>query len=120
MTWLLAAHEKHLKAAVAWYGTLGPWRGRADEAHPQSALDVAQQVRCPVLGLYGEADEGIPLSDVREMEAKLNAHRKSAEMVVYPGAPHGFFADYRASYRAEVAKAAWNRALGWFAKYLKA
>ena len=72
-----------------------------------------------MLGLYGEADSGIPLSDVRDMEATLKAHRKTAELVVYPGAPHGFFADYRASYRAEVAEAVWKRALGWFATYLK-
>ena len=120
MTWLFAAHEKQLKAAVAWYGSLGPWRGRRDEAHPQSALDLAEKIVCPVLGLFGEADEGIPLKDVREMEAKLKAHQKTAEMVVYPGAPHGFFADYRASYRAEIARQAWRRALGWFATYLKA
>lgn len=120
MTWLFAAHEKHLKAAVAWYGALGPWRGRSDEAHPKSALDLAEQLHCPVLGLYGGADEGIPLSDIQAMEAKLKAHQKVGEIVVYPGAPHAFFTDYRASYRAEVAKAAWKQALGWFAKYLKA
>jgi len=119
MTWLFAAHEKKLKAAVAWYGPLGPWRGRRDEAHPQAALDLAQQLLCPVLGLYGEADEGIPVSTVREMEAKLKASHKTAELVVYPGAPHGFFADYRPSYQAEVAGEAWKRALGWFSKYLK-
>ncbi len=80
---------------------------------------MAQQLLCPVLGLYGEADGGIPVSDVREMEARLKAHHKTAELVVYPGAPHGFFADYRATYRAEVAKVAWGQALGWFANYLK-
>ena len=120
ITWLFAAHEKQLKAAVAWYGSLGPWRGRRDDAHPQSALDLAEKIVCPVLGLFGEADTGIPLSEVREMEAKLKAHRKTAEMVVYPGAPHGFFADYRVSYRAEIARQAWKRALGWFATHLKA
>ena len=119
MTWLFAVHEKRLKAAVAWYGPLGPWRGRRDDAHPQAALDVAQNLLCPVMGLYGEADEGIPVSTVREMETTLKAHHKMAELVVYPGAPHGFFADYRPTYRAEVASEAWKRALGWFAKYLK-
>lgn len=120
MTWLFAAHERNLKAAVAWYGPLGPWRGRRDDAHPQAALDLTHQLLCPALGLYGEADEGIPVSTVREMEAKLKAHHKTAELVVYPGAPHGFFADYRPTYRAEVAKDAWKRALGWFGTYLKA
>jgi carboxymethylenebutenolidase len=54
------------------------------------------------------------------MEDKLKAHQKAGEIVVYPGTPHGFFADYRGSYRADVATAAWKRALGWFAKHLKA
>lgn len=119
MTWLFAAHEKTLKAAVAWYGPLGPWRGRRDEAHPQAVLDLADRIVCPVLGLYGEADEGIPVSSVREMEAKLKLHKKTAELVIYPGAPHGFFSDYRPTYRAEVAREAWKRALGWLGAYLK-
>lgn len=119
MTWLFAAHEKNLKAAVAWYGPLGPWRGRRDDAHPQAALDLAQQLICPVLGLYGEADEGIPVATVHEMEAKLKALHKTGALVIYPGAPHGFFADYRPTYRAEAAGEAWKRALGWFGKYLK-
>jgi carboxymethylenebutenolidase len=54
------------------------------------------------------------------MEARLRAHGKTAEIVVYPGAPHGFFADYRASYRPGIARETWSRALGWFATYLKA
>ncbi len=54
------------------------------------------------------------------MEAALKEAGKPAEFVVYPGAPHAFFADYRPSYRAEPAKDAWGRALAWFARYLKA
>ncbi len=48
-----------------------------------------------------------------------NAGRKTGELVIYPGAPHGFFADYRPTYRAEAAGEAWKRALGWFGHYLK-
>lgn len=33
------------------------------------------------------------------------------------GAPHGFVADYRASYRKEAAEDGWNRMVGWFKKY---
>ncbi len=40
--------------------------------------------------------------------------------VVYPGAGHGFFADYRPSYNAPAAADAWKRCAGWFDKYLKA
>ncbi len=118
ITWLFAATEKNLKAAVVWYGRIvSPQK---DDLHPKDPLDLAAEVACPVLGLYGEADTGIPVADVRKMEAALKGAGKTAEFVVYPGAPHAFFADYRPSYRPEPAKDAWQRALAWFARYLKA
>ncbi len=80
---------------------------------------MAAQITAPVLGLYGEADQGIPAADVREMEAALKAAGKTAEFVVYPGAPHAFHADYRPSYRPEAAKDGWSRCGAWFTKYLK-
>lgn len=117
IAWLFAATYRDLDAAVAWYGRiLSPQK---DDLHPQDPLDLAAQVVCPVLGLYGEADTGIPVADVRKMEAALKAADKTAEFVIYPGAPHAFFADYRPSYRPEPAKDAWQRALAWFARYLK-
>lgn len=118
ITWLLAAKDKTLTAAVAWYGRLVS--RQKDDLHPKDPLDVAGEVACPVLGLYGEADTGIPVADVRRMEAALERAGKMAEFIVYPGAPHAFFADYRPSYRAEPAKDAWQRALAWFGRYLKA
>lgn len=118
ITWLLAATDQNLSAAVAWYGRIvSPQK---DDLHPKDPLDLAAEVACPVLGLYGEADTGIPVADVRKMEAALKEAGKTAEFVVYPGAPHAFFADYRPSYRPEPAKDAWQRALAWFARYLKA
>jgi carboxymethylenebutenolidase len=80
---------------------------------------VAAKIGAPVLGLYGAEDLGIPVADVREVEAKMKAAGKTAEFVIYPGAPHAFFADYRPSYRAEAAKDAWGRCIAWFDRYLK-
>jgi len=54
------------------------------------------------------------------MEGALKAAGKTAEFVIYPGAPHAFFADYRPSYRAEAGKDAWGRCTAWFSKHLKA
>ena len=51
------------------------------------------------------------------MEAALKADGKTAEFHLYPGAPHGFHADYRPSYRKEAAEDAWNQMIGWFKKY---
>ncbi len=116
-TLLYAAHSKEIKAAVAWYGQIKP--AISPGIRTAGPLDVASQISAPVLGLYGEADLGIPVADVKEMEGALKAAGKTAEFVIYPGAPHAFFADYRPSYRAEAAKDAWGRCLAWFNKYLK-
>ncbi|HXX82108.1 MAG TPA: dienelactone hydrolase family protein [Thermodesulfovibrionales bacterium] len=115
---LYAAHSHELNAAVAWYGQIRP--EKKEGIRTAGPLDVAAQIRPPVLGLYGEADLGIPVADVKEMEAALRAAGRTAEFVLYPGAPHAFFADYRPSYRPDTAKDAWNRCTAWLGKYLKA
>jgi carboxymethylenebutenolidase len=116
-TLLFAAHSREVKAAVAWYGQLRP--DKMAGVRKAGPLDLAAEINCPVLGLYGGADLGIPVADVKAMEAALGAAGKTAEFVIYPAAPHAFFADYRPSYRAEPAKDAWGRCLSWFNKYLK-
>jgi carboxymethylenebutenolidase len=116
-TLLFAAHTREMKAAVAWYGQIRPVK--APGIRTVGPLDIFAKTNAPVLGLYGEADLGIPVSDVKEMEAGLKAAGKTAEFILYPGAPHAFHADYRPSYRAEAAKDAWTRCIAWFNKYLK-
>jgi carboxymethylenebutenolidase len=111
ITWLYAAHNPRLKAAVAWYGRLA---GQATELQPKYPLDVAGELKVPVLGLYGGQDQGIPLEDVEKMRAALATAKQPSEIVVFPDAPHGFNADYRPSYRAREAKDAWDRCLAWF------
>ncbi len=114
---LFAAHNHDMKAAVAWYGQIKP--AKTPGIRTVGPLDVAAQIKCPVLGLYGEADQGIPVADVKEMEAALKAAGTTAEFIEYPGAPHAFNADYRPSYRPEAAKDAWARCVKWLNKYLK-
>src|SRR5262245_8203667 len=111
--WHYSTHNAGLKAGVAFYGSLAD----KSEAVPKSSIDLAPDVKVPVLGLYGEADAGIPVAQVKEMEEKLNAAGKTTEFKIYPGAPHGFHADYRPSYRKEAADAAWNEMIAWFKKY---
>ena len=117
-TLLFAAHSREVGAAVPWYGQLRP--AKTPGVRTVGPLDIAAKISCPVLGLYGGEDLGIPVSDVKEMEAALKGAGKTAEFVIYPGAPHAFFADYRPSYRAEAAKEAWGRCAAWFNKHLKA
>jgi carboxymethylenebutenolidase len=103
--------------AVPWYGSIKP--AKTPGVRTAGPLDLVGQIQAPILGLYGAEDLGIPVADVKEMEAALKAAGKTAEFVIYPGAPHAFHADYRPSYRAEAAKDAWGRCVGFFNKYLK-
>jgi carboxymethylenebutenolidase len=114
--WEYAAHSGNLKAGVAFYGSLvDPEAQKA--IWPKSPTERASEVKAPVLGLYGEADQGIPVAQVEAIKAALQAAGKTAEFKIYPGAPHGFHADYRASYRKEAAEDAWNQMVAWFKKY---
>jgi carboxymethylenebutenolidase len=112
--WQYACQNGNLKAGVAFYGSLGD---PETPAMPKNALSRAAEVKIPVLGLYGEADAGIKVEQVKEMEAKLKAAGKTVEFKIYPAAPHGFHADYRPSYRKEAAEAAWGEMVNWFKKY---
>jgi carboxymethylenebutenolidase len=114
ITWLYAAHNRDLKAGVAWYGRL---RGEPTELQPKYPLDIVADIDAPVLGLYGGKDQGIPLADVDAMRAALKAADKPSEIVVYPEAGHAFLADYRPSYRAEDAAAGWAACLAWFRQH---
>ena len=112
--WLYAAHNPKLKAAVAFYGVLD---GNRTDIQPHTALDIADQIRCPLLGLYAGKDAVNPVDTVHEAEAKAKAAGKTVEIVIYPDAPHGFHADYRPSYRQADAEDGWKRALAWFKRY---
>lgn len=114
IVWLYSAHNPDVKAGVAWYGRLV---GAADPLHPKHPADIAKDLKAPVLGLYGGEDQGIPIDTVELMRAELKQHMKNSEIVVYPDAPHGFYADYRPTYRKDDADAAWKRMLDWFKQH---
>jgi carboxymethylenebutenolidase len=116
-TLLFAAHNHAIKAAVAWYGQIRPTLSPG--VRSLGPLDIASRIKAPVLGLYGGEDLGIPVADVKAMESALISLGKTAHFVVYPGAPHAFYADYRPSYRPDAAKDAWGRCMAWFNKYMK-
>ncbi|QOZ51070.1 dienelactone hydrolase family protein [Bradyrhizobium sp. CCBAU 53338] len=112
--WEYAAHSGTLKAGVAFYG---PPVDAPNPLWPKSPLQLAPEMKAPVLGLYGGADTGIPVAQVEQFKAALEQNKKTAEFKIYPGAPHGFHADYRSSYRKGAAEDAWKQAQAWFKKY---
>jgi carboxymethylenebutenolidase len=115
ITWMYTAHSKAVKAGVAWYGRLV---GQGSPNTPRHPLDVVGELNAPVLGLYGEADTGIPMDTVWKMEdalkASANPAAKASQFKVYDQAPHAFHADYRPSYRKDAAEDGWKRCLAWF------
>lgn len=118
VTWMAAARFEAIDAGVAWYGRLAPPAEPDGEARPWP-VDVARDLKAPVLGLYAGQDRGIPLETVEMMRAALAAGDDTgSEIVVYPDAAHGFHADYRASYDAQAAEDGWRRMLAHFAAHL--
>jgi carboxymethylenebutenolidase len=116
VAFLTACLNPAVKAAVPFYG------GGIGSARPpgKAPLDHAETLSCPVLLFYGEKDAFISLDEVERIKARLAELKRKAEVVVYPGADHGFFCNERASYHAASAKDAWSRLLAFFEKHLKA
>ena len=116
-TYQVAATNHDMMAAVAWYGP--PARPYPTAHGPVTGFDVAKDIHIPLLGLYGEKDTGPTPAEARKFIDMVKQHDKDVEMVIYPGAGHGFHADYRPSYNKEAAEDGWNRCTGWFDKYLR-
>lgn len=114
ITWLYSAHNPQVKAGVAWYGRLV---GDTTKLTPKHPVDIASTLTVPILGLYGGKDTGIPLDTVEQMRERLKSSKSKSEIIVYPEAPHAFFADYRPSYRKLQAKDGWRRLQAWFKQH---
>jgi len=118
ITWLSATLPQ-VRAGVAWYGRL---IGEKTEGNPLHPVDIAADLKAPVLGLYGGADTGISLESVEQMRVALaqaaakNPAAKASMIEVYPDTPHAFHADYRATYREGPAKDGWEKCIAWFKK----
>lgn len=111
-TWMYAAHQPALKAAVAYYGG----DRKITDLTPQNPVDVAADIHCPLLAFYGGKDPSIP-ADTTKARLLQCRQAQPCDMKSYPDAGHGFMADYRPSYNADAAKDAWKLMLDWFKKY---
>jgi len=114
IVWLYCGHAPQLRAGAAWYGRLVGDERPQTPSHP---IDVAKRDHAPVLGLYGTEDAGIPPESVQEMRTRLAAAGQRSKIILFPGAPHGFHADYRASFRSLAASEGWRRMLEWFREH---
>ena len=109
---MYAAHNPGLKAAVAWYGR----RPGQTSCIPKNPIDLAAAAQMPGARPLRRKDQSIPDETIDKRQEACKAAGKTCEVKIYPEAPHGFFADYRPSYRADDAKDGWNQMLAWFKK----
>ena len=109
--WLYANHNSNVKAGVAYYGLLAGLKGPNKPADP---VDVAANLKVPVLGLYAGEDSFVPDDVVDKMRNELGKGSSASEIVVFPAVNHGFHADYRPTYDRRAATYAWKLTLDWF------
>ena len=104
-------------ACVPFYGMLRYAPGLDPARKPRSPLEALAELPCPLLGLYGEDDHLIPVSDVGELEQAVE--KGGGEVKLYPGAGHAFMNETRPEmYRADAARDAWPRMVEFFRRHL--
>lgn len=104
---LTACRSARAGGAVVFYG------------RNPNPIEQVQALTCPLLGFYGEADQGIPPTEVERLRSALEAAGKEqVELHIYPDAPHAFFNDQRPSHRPDESADAWNRMLVFFRQHL--
>ncbi|CAJ0695867.1 dienelactone hydrolase family protein [Ralstonia holmesii] len=113
--WFAAERNPSIKAAVVWYG---PLKGNPNPLQPVSPIDNVDELKAPVLGLYGAKDTVIT-EDVRDtmktaLEKSKNPKAHASRIIVYPNSGHAFHADYRPSYVKADAEDGWKKCLAWF------
>lgn len=117
ITWLYAAHNKDVDAGAAWYGqVVRRENSPVSPLQPQFPIDIAANLKVPVLGLYGGKDQGIPVAGVEKMRQELAKGKSGSDIIIFPEADHGFLADYRQSYNPAAAQDAWKKLNDWFKK----
>jgi carboxymethylenebutenolidase len=106
---VMAAESDAIAAAICWYGAGSDKEFDVDAYYPKPLADVLARVRCPVLGLFGELDNHIPVANVRRIRDILEANGKTFDIRVYEEAPHGFLNNtMEKRYRHPQSEAAWS------------
>jgi carboxymethylenebutenolidase len=101
-----------LTGAIGFYAGLSRQLAGSDG----TVLDESVKVRNPFLGLFGGADQGIPVEQVHTLDENLDKAGVEHQIVIYEGAPHSFF-DRRATDYAEASADAWTKMLAFIQKH---
>lgn len=97
-----------LDGVIGFYGLLDP--ARAGKRNRPSLIEHGDEIRVPVLGLFGGEDPSIPAEDIMAFDRALEGTGIPHELTVYPGAPHSFF-DRKLEEHADASEDAWRRVL---------
>jgi carboxymethylenebutenolidase len=107
---LVAAKRDYLSAAVVLYGAIYPDDWKSHPLRPEPIDKILEKISCPLVGVFGEMDNLVPLDNVGRMFSVLIQAKKSFDIRVYPDAPHGFLNDTMPGrYRAGQTRAAWSQ-----------
>jgi carboxymethylenebutenolidase len=122
---LAAANVRRLAACVAFYGLLSHEHGLLAapdldrKKHPRDPLRAASDIACPTLGIFGDQDPFVPVSDVHALGDVFATVPHDTEIKLYPGCGHAFLNEGRLeAYRPDAARDAWDRMVGWFHRHL--
>ncbi len=116
--YLFASRTRNLDAVAACYGPLMPTEIDTPELRPLAPIQMVQDISCPFLGIFGEADQNPSPEHVREFEGLLKQHGKQYEFHSYPNAAHSFLSEGGRNYQPEAAQAAWSDIMAWFRQIL--
>jgi carboxymethylenebutenolidase len=116
LSYLQAASGLGYAGVIAFYGWPMGLRRWPDRPRP---VDAAARFACPVLSIYGGADEGIPPGAIEEFAAALRQAGVTHESVAYPGAPHSFF-DRKQTEFADASADAWRRVREFVSRHTRA
>lgn len=116
---VVLAAARPIQACVVVYGAAQPREWEINERQPEPFDELLARLPCPLLGIFGEADHLISVADVARLRQALEAHRKSYDIRIFAGAPHGWLNDTMPGrYRREAAEAAWQVLLNFLSRVL--
>jgi carboxymethylenebutenolidase len=114
---LLATHYPELAACVDFYGR--PFNKEIGDRQPEHPMARLDRVQCPILGLFGQLDAGIPVEQARQLDAELTRLAKPHRVIVYPEAGHAFYNHLAKAYHPDSASQARRETLDFLAANLK-
>ncbi len=118
--YLAACRIHDFDAAVdCWGGRVVMKKEELSPAQPVAPIEYTRDLNCPILGLFGQEDQGPAPEQVALHEQELKKHGKVYEFHMYPGAGHGFFYYHRPSYRQEQAVDGWQKIFAFLEKTLQ-